>query len=154
MSDLKYARMPDGDRWPEFVREVERLANTPEHGYRALLIVGMRVTDGVVRLNGGASPPALRQTDGEPLTADQLHAWRNAMLASAADSLDRVVNSILEARTLRESGAAAIGRRELAEECGDGDHDQRGAAARRHGAGARSRRHEVGGDAHSGLGAV
>lgn len=105
MSDpLRYAPLPEGDRWPEFVREVERLANAPEHGYRALLIVGMRVTDGIVRLNGGASPPALKQTDGEALTADQLHAWRNAMLASAADSLDRVVDSILEARQLKAAG--------------------------------------------------
>lgn len=90
--------------WAEFVRQVERLANQPEHGYRAILLVGLRVQDGVVRLTGGASPPAIRQTNNEPLTDAQLHAWRNAMLASAAESLDRVVDSIIEARTLRASG--------------------------------------------------
>lgn len=104
MSDLKYTPLPSGDLWPEFVREVEAVANRPEHGYRALLIVGMRVTDGTVRLNGGASPPSLQQSDGSPLTREQLHAWRNAMLASAADSLDRVVDSVLEAQALRASG--------------------------------------------------
>lgn len=101
MSDLKYVPLPDGDLWPEFVRDVEALANAPEHGYRAILIVGLRVTDGIVRLNGGASPPSLTQSSGEPMTAEQLHAWRNAMLASAADALDRVVDTVLEARAAR-----------------------------------------------------
>lgn len=93
------------ESWADFVRQVERLANAPEHGYRAILLVGLRVQDGVVRLTGGASPPSIRQVNGEHLTEAQLHAWRNAMLASAAESLDRVVDSILEARTLKAAGA-------------------------------------------------
>lgn len=105
MSDgIRYVPLPDGDLWPDFVREVERVANLPEHGYRALLVVGLRVTDGIVRLNGGASPPSILQPTGEPLTVDQLHAWRNAMMASAADALDRVVDAVLEARTARAEG--------------------------------------------------
>lgn len=102
--DLRYQPIPPGDLWPEFVKSVETLANEPQHGYRALLIVGMRVTDGVIRLSGGASPPALRLGDGAPLQAPQLHAWRNAMLASAADALDRVVDAMLEAQVARDRG--------------------------------------------------
>lgn len=104
MSELRYVAPPEGDRWPEFVKEVEQLANQPEHGYRALLIVGMRVSDGLVRLNGGASPPALRLPDGGALQGPQLHAWRNAMMAAAADALDRVVDAMMEAQTARDRG--------------------------------------------------
>lgn len=104
MSDLvRYVDLRDDDLWPDFVREVERVANRPEHGYRALVIVGLRVTDGIVRLNGGASPPAISQPGGAPLTRAQIHAWRNAMMASAADALDRVVDAVLEARDAREN---------------------------------------------------
>lgn len=103
MSDaIRYATLPTNDLWPDFVREVEAIANRPEHGYRALLIVGMRVTDGVVRLNGGASPPALRQPDGQQLTRSQLQAWRSAMLSAATDAVDRVVDAIVTAQEARE----------------------------------------------------
>ncbi len=92
------------DRWPEFVRQVEAIANTPEHGYSALLVVGMRLIDDTVHLNGGASPPILKQPNGAPLNALQLQAWRNAMMASAAEALDRVVDTMLEAQGARERG--------------------------------------------------
>lgn len=94
----------DADGWPEFVRQVEALANREEHGYRALLVVGMRVRDGVLVINGGASPPTLRQTSGEPLTLPQLRAWRNAMVESATAACDRVVEAIEQAQQCRQRG--------------------------------------------------
>ena len=101
--------MSEADRtWAEFVSEVERLANAPEYNYQAILVVGMRVRqvgDAVrVALSNGASPPAIRGAHGAPLTREQLHDWRNGMLAEAAAALDRVVDSLLEARELRASG--------------------------------------------------
>lgn len=92
------------DGWADFVREVQDIANAPEHGYRALLLVGLRVTDGVVRINSGASPPMLRQTDGSPLTPAQLEKWRDVMLAAASDAIDRVMTAMTCASAARASG--------------------------------------------------
>lgn len=90
--------------WEEFVYEVQARANHPEHGYQAILIVGMRVVDGVVQLYGGASPPTLRQTSGEALTPEQLERWRDAMVASATQAVDRVVQTMTCAHQARARG--------------------------------------------------
>ena len=91
--------------WATFVKEVEGVANRPDNGYRAILLVGMRVRDDRLVLNAGASPPLLLAEAGGPLKPAQLHIWRNAMMASAAEALDRVVDSLIEAAQARERGA-------------------------------------------------
>lgn len=104
MSDVETRPIPTGDLWPAFVADVEALANRPEHAYRAILVVGMRVGDGVIRVNGGASPPLLSQTDGSLLNEAQLVKWKAVMLASATEALDRVIGTMLAAQAARASG--------------------------------------------------
>ena len=95
---------PRLDGWTEFVREVSAIANRPEHEYRGLLIVGLRVLDGDIRIDGGASPPLLTQVDGSPLSVAQVKRWRDVMLAAADAALERVETALTCAAQARENG--------------------------------------------------